>query len=535
MHRVTASKLQLAEQCKYWITLDWTDEPGPGAIKGTRRHSLIESYLRGEQPNCDDPWFDTFCKYARKNLPEGEYCIEQPFAFDGETVVVLPNNGEHRDYSAAPEGSLVGTADLCILTPDRVHIKDWKSGHTSAGDPAESLQLGFPAYCACKATGRRSATVSYNYLGDKRVTVRQADLDVEALRRVRDRLIRIMHADTKPRVGAHCGELWCPARMVCSELQRGRTAPKDSANQEKHMPRMTLASITKGVVESPICCVLYGPEKVGKSSFAAGAPSPVFLGEPEGTDHLDVARFPSPESWDDIVEALTVLREEKHQHKTVVVDTADWIEPLIWAEVCKRGGKNSIEDFGYGRGYGDALALWRELLERLNGLRREQRLNVIVVAHSQVKTFRNPAGDDFDRFELKIHGKAAALLKEWPSAVLFANYETLTTKDSSGRARGVGTGSRILHTEHRPAWDAGNRYSLPDELPLDWDEFSAAVKAGQPSSIPTLQAECSDLIDKLDPETKAKAEVLLTKSGNDARQLAKLADRLRAKTRSVAA
>jgi hypothetical protein len=278
---------------------------------------------------------------------------------------------------------------------------------------------------------------------------------------------------------------------------------------------------------------VYGPEKVGKSTFAAGAPSPVFLGELDGTAHLDVARFPVPESWDDLVAATLVLRDELHEHQTLVVDTADWIEPLVWAHVCNQGGKASIEDFGYGRGYTDALNLWREFLKRLDELRMFKRINVIVLAHSQVKAFRNPAGDDFDRYEMKLHGKTAALLKEWPSAVLFANYETLTTKDSSGKIRGVGSGARVLHTEHRPAWDAGNRYSLPEELPLDWTAFWEALRAGKP--VAPLQAECSELIAKLTGETRDKAAGYLTACGDDSKQLAKLADKLRTMTRQAAA
>jgi hypothetical protein len=536
MHQLSASKLQLADQCKYWLTLDWEDESGPAGIEGTRRHKLIETYLRGDPVECDESWFETWRKHCERALPEGDYLIEQAFSFDeSANVIALPITGGHRDYSQAPEGSIVGTADLVIVTDDYVHVNDWKSGKTSAGDPSESLQLGFAAYCACKAMGCRNATVTYQYLGDKRVTPRQSLLGIHELVRVRDRLIRIMQRDNKPRVGEHCGRLWCPARNVCPELQRGRVAPRqDSKKENTTMSRMTIASITKGVVAAPICCVLYGPEKVGKSSFAADAPNPIYISEPEGTNHLDVDRFPVPQSWDDVLEALQTLLSGDHEFKTVVVDTADWIEPLIWDDVCKRGGKKSIEDFGYGKGFGDALTVWRDLLQRLDEIRAKRQMNVVVIAHSQVKTFRNPAGDDFDRYELKVHGKAAALLKEWPSAVLFANYETLTSKDSSGRIRGVGTGSRVLHTEHRPAWDAGNRYSLPEELPLSWEEFAAAVKNARPSSAKALLEECAELVAKLDDETKVKATAMIEKAGDNTKQLAKIADRLRAKTRAAA-
>ena len=408
---------------------------------------------------------------------------------------------------------------------------DWKSGE-SAGDPAESLQLGFCAYCACKLTGRRQASVAYKYLRDTRVTTSAADIGIDGLRRVRTRLERIRALGTQPRVGAHCGDLWCPARHVCPELI-GK--PRKDSEKEKSMPRMTLASIKRGVVETPLSVVLYGPEKVGKSTFAAGAPSPIFLSgkDSEGTAHLDVSRFPEAESWGDIQDAVAFMgTSDASEFQTLVIDTADWIEPLAWEKVCKDGGKQQIDDFGYGKGYNNARELWRGLTNSLDDLRRQHGKHIVVLAHSQVRTFNNPAGDDFDRYELKLNGKTASVLKEWPSALMFANYETYTS-EKDGKVLGVGTGSRIVHTEHRAAWDAGNRYGLPETLPLDWSEFQSAVKAGKPSSAEKLQAECSELLKVLDDATKGKALGALERAADDASKLAKVADWMRGKANAA--
>ena len=64
-------------------------------------------------------------------------------------------------------------------------------------------------------------------------------------------------------------------------------------------------------------------------------------------------------------------------------------------------------------------------------------------------------------------------------AVLFGNYKTLVKKDDVGfnktSNRGISTGERLLYTNERPAYMAKNRYSLPDHIPMAWDEFEAAI------------------------------------------------------------
>lgn len=300
------------------------------------------------------------------------------------------------------------------------------------------------------------------------------------------------------------------------------------------MGKMALQNITKGKVETPFCLCLYGPEGIGKSTFAAGAPNPVFLSERDGTAHLEVERFPLPETFEDVLEAVSTLLTEQHKFQTFVIDTADWLEAIVHDFVCRRDGETSIESYGYGKGYVAALEEWRALLSRLDQLRERKHMHIVVLAHAQVKTFHNPEGEDYERFELKLARQAAALLKEWPNAVLFSNYATYTRKDDKGRTRAVGDGSRVVYTEHRPAFDAKNRYGLPFELPLDWGEFERAARAGEPAARDDLNAQIATLLEAADDTVKAQVKDALVRAGNDARKLAQLVDWLRGKVQKAA-
>jgi hypothetical protein len=293
--------------------------------------------------------------------------------------------------------------------------------------------------------------------------------------------------------------------------------------------RMTLASITKGLQRRPLRLLLYGVEGVGKSTFGAAAPRPIFLAAEEGTGHLDVERFPSPASADEVFAALATLTTSDHEFKTLVIDTVDWLEPLLWAGICKRDGMADIEAYGYGKGYVAALDEWRRFLASIERLRSAKGMNVIFLAHSWIKPFKNPAGEDYDRWEMKLHPKAGGLLKEWSDVVLFANHEELAVKDKrTKRVRGVSTGARLVYTTRSAAYDAKNRFDLPESMPLDWETFDAAVKAHRPADPVVLVAECARKAKQLGGDVETKAVEAIAKAGGDAVVLSKINSRLNA-------
>lgn len=305
--------------------------------------------------------------------------------------------------------------------------------------------------------------------------------------------------------------------------QAAATAPKPS--------RMVIGSVVKGRLQKPPRVLLYGVEKIGKSTFAAASESPIFLCAEDGTSELDVERFPEPRTWAEVLEALDALAADPHGYKTLVIDTLDWLEPLCWAFVCAKGHKSSIEDFGYGKGYNAAVDEWRVLLARLDRLRSARGMGIVLLAHSWIKQFKNPTGDDYDRHELKVHAKSGGLIKEWCDAVLFATYETYThSKD--GRTKGVSTGARIVHSQRMAAWDAGNRYDLPESIPLDWATFAEHVKSHRPADPAVFRARIEALLASVDEKMADKVRASVTAAGDDSAELARITDKLSAKVQT---
>lgn len=218
--------------------------------------------------------------------------------------------------------------------------------------------------------------------------------------------------------------------------------------------------------------LIYGPQGIGKSTFISKSMNPVLIQTEDGLGNLDIPAYPLAKSYADVMTAITELATVDHSFNTVAVDSADWLEPLIWKQVAAEAGKKNIEDIGYGKGYTLALDLWREYIGALNYLRDEKNMTVIQTAHANIKRFDNPETESYDRYEIKLHKSASALLLEHSDIVMFANFYVGITKESGGfkeRKRALGSGERILYTEERPAAIAKNRYDLPPEIPFDKD------------------------------------------------------------------
>jgi hypothetical protein len=241
---------------------------------------------------------------------------------------------------------------------------------------------------------------------------------------------------------------------------------------------INLASLSRNSAKPPRI-VIHGDAGVGKTTFACAAPDPVVIQTEDGLGTIDATAFPLARSYSDVMEALAALYTEQHQFKTLVVDSLDWLEPLIWQKVCQEHQIESIERLGYGKGYVEALMHWRAFFDGITALRDDKGMIMIMTAHSEVKRVEDPLLPSYDTHDLKLHKRAAALAEEFADVILFATVQTSAVTEDMGfnnkRVRAVTTGARVVHTVGQPAFLAKNRYSLPPLLPLAWQDFAAAL------------------------------------------------------------
>ena len=250
-----------------------------------------------------------------------------------------------------------------------------------------------------------------------------------------------------------------------------------------------LESIQSGRENKPPRLMIYGQEGVGKSTLGATAPDAIFVQTEDGLGEIDCRKFPLAQNLGDVIAALTALRDEDHNFRTVVIDSLDWLERLIFDEVCKEFGVRSIEkaDGGFGKGYVDALVHWRKVLSLLDDLRNKRGMMVILLAHAKVERFEDPENTAYDRYAPRLHKHAASLIAEWVDAVMFATKRMRVSKDGDTRSIaspiGADGGERVLRTNGSPACIAKNRFSLPNEIPLSWDAFLQAYQNSVASAL----------------------------------------------------
>jgi hypothetical protein len=227
--------------------------------------------------------------------------------------------------------------------------------------------------------------------------------------------------------------------------------------------------ITSGKQTRAQRVVIYGVESVGKSTFAAQFPRPLFLDVEGGTAHLDTDRAEIA----DAAELDAAIRKcQTASYGTIIIDSIDWTERMLVDQLLAEHKKKSIEDFGYGKGYVMAAEKMARLLSQLD-LLIDAGKNVVLIAHAQVRRAEPPdLMAAYDRYELKLEKKASPLVKEWADELWFFKFKTKTVESESGRSKGVGGKERIILTTHSAAYDAKTRSGLAEELPMAWDSVA---------------------------------------------------------------
>lgn len=262
--------------------------------------------------------------------------------------------------------------------------------------------------------------------------------------------------------------------------------------------------IIKGKIPGAKKVVVYGPEGIGKSTFASMFPAPLFIDTEGSTKDMDVARTPTPSSWMMLMEQVMEVKRTPGLCRTLVIDTADWAEMLCTTQICDKNHKSSIEDFGYGKGYTFVQEEFGRLLNLLEEVVKTG-VNVVLTAHAKMRKFEQP--DElgaYDRWEMKLTKQTAPMVKEWADMVLFCNYKTFVVNvDGQGVQKGKNKaqgGKRVMYTTHHSCWDAKNRYGLPDEVPFEYGSIRHIIELGQAP----MAAPVEEQLMKKEPQRAAK-------------------------------
>jgi DNA polymerase III delta prime subunit len=291
-----------------------------------------------------------------------------------------------------------------------------------------------------------------------------------------------------------------------------------------------LDQIKEGKMKEPLFILIYGVPGVGKTTLASEAPKPLFLGDANESSLFNVSRLES-KSFQDLKSTLQEILDSKELlFKTLILDNLGWLEPLIWKSVCKEENKKTIDDIGYGRGYKKAVSFHDEVITILKEIRQKHRVNVVVLAHSKVKTFQDPTIQAaYDQYQMSVNEEVSNVWIRSVDAVLFMNYEVLKKDDKDKFAQGEGI--RFMYTQERPSFKAKNRFGLPFRMVIPmgegWKVLTEAINKGEPESAESLLSEIEGLKPQIQgDELRQKIEKVVVDAGKDVKKLLAIKDRM---------
>lgn len=270
-----------------------------------------------------------------------------------------------------------------------------------------------------------------------------------------------------------------------------------------------MVSISTGRQGGAVKIVIYAQEGWGKSSFASLFPDPLTIDTEGSTKHLDIRRIDQvPKSYPQFLDTLSFV-EATRPCKTLIIDTADWLEALMIQDLCAQRGWDGIECKDYGKGYVYLEEMFGKLLNRLEDL-VQSGINVVMCAHVVTKAFTSPTeSGSWDRYELKLQKKDCAKLKEWADVVLFGRFrDVVMAVDKEGKKlKAKGGEVRVMHTIRTAAWDAKSRFDLSPEIVFEKGILPAEI-AGILQGTPAPAVQQPDPIPEPQPvieEPKAEA------------------------------
>lgn len=287
-------------------------------------------------------------------------------------------------------------------------------------------------------------------------------------------------------------------------------------------------TIKRGKVAAPWRWALCGTEGIGKTTFGATCPAPVFMPLEEGTNELDVARISGLSTYAAVRESIEDLAKDRQGFDTLVIDTADTLEAMMIDHVVTAHKWEDIESPGFGKGYVVLETELRSFLAALERMQRANGMNILLVAHVHVKKYSPPDSEPFDRFDMKMREKSAALIREWCHAVFFAQHEILVSQvKGESKKRGFSTGERVIRTEEQAGYRAKNRYGLPATMKLDAGTYAEIDRYRLRDHRAELVATMTER--KIDGEKVEKMLAWFDKQTNKALALEKAIERINGK------
>ena len=237
-----------------------------------------------------------------------------------------------------------------------------------------------------------------------------------------------------------------------------------------------LKTLSKPSGQRPIICTLFGEGGMGKTTLAAMFKSPVFIRTEDGTASLtgndNVSLFPLATSTQDVLDAIEALATQKHDHKTLVIDSITQLATMVEAEIVAADPKaKSINQAGggYGAGYSAAAEKHRQIRDWAGSLAYEKGLNIVFIGHADTEMLDLPDMDPFARYTVRMHKKSLPHYTDNVDLVGLIRLKTFVRGGDGDKKRAISTGEREIICHPQASSVTKNRFNVSEPLAFTFD------------------------------------------------------------------
>lgn len=272
-----------------------------------------------------------------------------------------------------------------------------------------------------------------------------------------------------------------------------------------------LAQAKGGIQKHAQMSMLFGPPGVGKSTFISKIKNNLTADIEDGSKSLDMIRLGSESvgNYAQLVDLVSeLLTASPLPYTSFTIDSVTTLEHYINKAVCEENSVKELSEIPFGKGVALAKEKLKDFIALLKQLQNKG-VDVWLVAHSQVKKFSDPTLlQQFDRFTVQAaEGFGQEIIRQCDN-VYFIKYQIETIVDKqTKKAKGIGDGTRIMHTRFSAAYDAKTRLNLPETLAFDYEEFQRLVESYGPKSSSELIKDIEALLVKLAPHDKDTCDI----------------------------
>lgn len=256
--------------------------------------------------------------------------------------------------------------------------------------------------------------------------------------------------------------------------------------------------IKTGVEVRPPVIIIYGEGGRGKTSFGAKALNPIFLQTEKGQGTLDFPRM-DVNGFDDFKKVTSLLSKEKHDYKTLVIDSLDWLEPMVWDDTIRNVPTDkgvfvkSIQEYPYNKGFCHTIKSWDYVFKAIDHFNKKRDMMVVLIAHAKVKTHNPPdSAAAYDKYSIKLFEppnddeskghNVAKRFHQYADCVFFTRLQAATSQDAINKKKHKGSVYLPLEllTVETPFALCKNRFDMPPTMPFDketaaWPEIAKYI------------------------------------------------------------